>query len=309
MARNNSETKPPYDIVRERVKHVINSPEAPTGPEFSDWTQIGAPQLQQVEDFLGQTHQATLSIGSERGEEVLRPINIDKRFITHLNVMKSYIEALVKIPDFKNFLSEQNITPEFLMALVLLHDYGRVVFNGPFSLTYVDSVSDAVLREVIPSFPTRYLHSMKWITGEVVLPENDDELTTEQKIGLVLKALDTLGKLDANASDQLIDPETFFSEEGAHRRWSNAQLDNVRFPFKVFKYTRAILEGESEEGKSESKRRTRIDVEAEAYTTRDRELTLRGIKMTEKLIGIPFAELRNQAIEVFEDNFRDKDKD
>jgi hypothetical protein len=271
------ELLPYYDSVRGRAERALRV----DSPQVKDWKHITEAELQELETYLHETRKTTSTIGDS--EDALAKLNVDSGFSTHLQVMTAYVEVLSRSPGFAKFLQDQNISPTFMKALVLVHDFGRSIFNGPLPLTYVDGVSDGLLRKKIPHFPTKYLHSIKWITRETQLPENDDELKPHQVIGLILKAIDTLGKLDPEGG--LMDPTFFFSENGPYAKWVEKQVANHRFPFQVIDTRRTFTGGRK--------------ITAEEYAQQDQALTLRGMELTEAVTGMLFSNLRLLAAKQF----------
>ena len=165
-----------------------------------------------------------------------------------------------------------------MKALVLLHDYGRFVFNGPFPLLYVDGVSDGILRINFPDFPRDFLHSIKWITSEESAPDIEDgqilplsAISVSQQIGLMLKTIDTVGKLDSNGA--LIRLEEFFTETGMYKKWVAMQVENDRLPF----HTRG----------------NRV-VTTEQYALNDQRLTESGARLFKEITGMRFNVLQDK---------------
>jgi hypothetical protein len=280
------ELEPYYRSVKDRTQSMIDDVQRPIPPPVDDWKHISDSELQALDAFLEATRETTSRLGEHHGPEVLSNLNVDSRFETHLDVMSAYVDVLARTPFFVTFLREQGISPSFMKALVKLHDFGRSVFNGPLPLKYIDGVSDGILRKILPDFPTQYLHSIKWITGEIILPESDDELSPHQQIGLILKAIDTLGKLDP--AGKLMDPDVFFSENGPYAKWAEEQKLKQRFPFVVVNVKRRF-KGQRE-------------ITAEAYAEQDKALTIRGMRIAETLTGTPFQDLRQRAEVQFENN-------
>lgn len=286
-----------YGGVRERITTVLGIPQASNRsdtftsnaieysvlselrpPIVQKWVHITDEELAEVSKFIKRTQEVTAPIGSDA---LRAKLNADDRFFQHLNVMLAYIDVLCESEQFQEFLKAANIHPNFLRALVLLHDYGRCVFNGPLPLKFVDNVSGALLYKVLPSFPQEYLHTIKWITEEEPFPDMKDgkelevdSISLEYLIGFILKAVDTLGKIDPQGN--LIDINTFFDDNGLYDSWLQKQKANSRLPFNVT---------------------ASVNVTPDQYAANDRRLTEKGAQVIESKTGLPFAEIRNLVAE------------
>lgn len=262
-----------YDSVRTRIKEALNV----NPPQFCSLLDFN---LSSLVEYLGLIFNfSDKPDGLSAGKESL---------FDHLKIMENYFEVLMNYPDFldlaKRVFPEK--TYDFLLLLVYLHDYSRFIFNGPLPLTYVDWVSGGLLRKIVlnqmfpnnPEITQKILncfHSIDWIIGKKTLPQNNNELTDEQKLGLVLKVIDTLGKREK--SGQLRDPNEFFSENGGYSRWLDFQIKNQRFPLKI--------------GPNQF-------IDAQTYAENDIALTKRGIRLIEDLTKEKFATIRNKVQEL-----------
>lgn len=258
-----------YDVVRNQIAKALEiSP-----PQFFSFAEI---DLQRVLQYLELIFSNSYKIGG---------FSSNKEFLfDHLEVMRIYFEVLMSYPSFADLVKKNfpEKTEDFLNLLIYLHDFSRFIFSGPFPLTYGDWVSEGLLRKIVlrnmfPNNPEivekilRCLHSIDWIIGKKNLPENNNDLSDEQKLGLILKAIDTLGKREENG--RLRDPDEFFSQNGGYFKWLRFQIEERRFPLKI--------------GPNQF-------IDAEAYAERDIALTQRGIYLIEKLTGESFAAIRNK---------------
>lgn len=225
----------------------------------------------QKENFLAYL----LALGNACG---LSEKYIDRLVRQHLFAMEAYFNVLLNYQEFQVLLEEvlpgasEQEKRSFLSILVYTHDFGRFVFDdGNLSLTENDALSDALLRVVMPKMFGKKivnkifscLHSIKWITGEKQLPENDEEFTPENKLALILKAIDTLGKATGNAYGELElrHPDTFLAEGGAYDIWLATQVEKGRFPLQA---NGRIISAE--------------------YARKDKELTLRGVNIIRNIV-------------------------
>lgn len=267
--------KPPYDLVRERLAVVYKRGEVVIKPpNIGDWFNISKDDLKGLKEYLDEVYQSTTSINNA-GLNPDEKASLDQ----HLEIMNKYFEVLWRYDGFKDFCEKNNISLEFLKSLVLLHDFSRFIFNGSFPLRYTDCVSDGLIGRIFPNFPKEFLHSIGWITGEKEAPneKNFDSLLS-QIIGLVLKAVDTLSKIEPG--EALRDPEIFFAKGGGYDRWLQFQIDRDRFPFTVMV------------GKGGN--RVKKVVTAQEYAEKDKELTIMGIRIIEGLCGVDFSKIREQ---------------
>lgn len=258
-----------YDLIRSQIKKALEI----NPPQFSSFASI---DFQHVLQYLTRIFLNSSEIGSFSSNK--------ESLFNHLEVMRVYFEVLMSYSTFADLVKKifPEKTEEFLNLLIYLHDFSRFIFSGPFPLTYGDWVSEGLLRKIVlrnmfPNNPEivekilRCLHSIDWIIGKKNLPENNDDLSDEQKLGLILKAIDTLGKREENG--RLRDPDEFFSQNGGYFKWLMLQIENRRFPLKI--------------GPNQF-------IDAEAYAERDIALTQRGIYLIEELTDESFAAIRNK---------------
>lgn len=279
-----------YRHIPARVIPALNTDK----PEILGWHNMGPDDLKMLKGHVMETHTAVkylhqpiktndshLPKTPDQVDETLKILNPDHRFATHIEIMTEYYKKLWESPTFREMANGHSF--EFFAACVIMHDYGRNIFNGPFPLTYIDGVSDGILNKNFPTFPRDYMHTIGWITGVKPMPNEDSPIS--DKFALMLKAIDTLGKIDASTG-HLMDPETFFAEDGAYNRWVALQVKNERIPFDVFITTESI-----EKGKSINKRK-RKSVTPEEYAYNDRTATLLGVKWIEQATGWSFSDIR-----------------
>ncbi len=83
---------------------------------------------------------------------------------------------------------------------------------------------------------------------------------------MILKAVDTIGKNSFDERGRLVfrHPDIFFDEDGNYQKWLEYQKDNHRFPIPL--------------GNGRF-------IDAEEYARRDRELTLRGVKLIKDILS------------------------
>ncbi len=246
----------------------------------SDWKSLTRTQLHAMESYMVGLQQEMNQVGPEDLKETL---NANSAFQTHLVVMREYWAVCNEQPTFAKFIQESEINTAFLDALVFAHDFGRFVFNGPLPLLFIDNVSEGLLKHHFPQFPRQYLHSIKWITGEKRMPGK--HALPAEKIALMLKAIDTLGKFDA--TNTLLDPQNFFAPDGLHAGWIKKQVENGRLPFTI----RGQRQGDGVVRP--------VLVTAETYASNDRAVTMRGIEVLESITQVPFAQIREQVAERF----------
>lgn len=258
-----------YDIVRQRIKRFL---------------EINVPSFLSIDELdISKTRNFLENIFDKTNQN--DGFSADKKSLfEHLEIMEDYFEELMKYHDFSDLATRifPKKTEDYLRLLVYLHDFSRFIFNGPLPLVYVDWVSGGLLKKRVldkmfpnnPELVTKILncfHSIDWITGKKHLPENDNELTDEQKMGLILKAIDTLGKKEKNGN--LRDPDIFFAQEGGYNQWLKFQIDNHRFPLKI--------------GPNQF-------IDAQTYAKNDIALTRRGIALIERLTNEKFGNIREK---------------
>lgn len=263
------ERKVLYDIVRARLRIALSvEPPAFFIPEALD--------LNLVKNYL-------LNVFNKTNFNDGFSVSIES-LINHLEIMDKYFEVLMGYPNFSDLVKK--IFPQkseaFLSLLVWLHDYSRFIFNGPFSLTYGDWVSSALLkkkflRKIFPNNDQivekllNCFHSIDWITGKSPLPEDNNQLSDEQKLGLILKTIDTLAKKESDG--RLRDPNVFFAENGSYYSWLRFQEEKNRFPLKI---------------------KPNQFIDAITYAQNDIALTQRGIALIENLTGTGFSVIKDQ---------------
>lgn len=245
-------------------------------PPPGEWQHIDENGLDALRRFLEQTHACTASIGIDSREEVAEKLNVDENFTTHLLIMHAYIDCLWQYPSFEAWMQKRNISKQFLHALVDLHDYGRLVFNGPLPLTFIDAASDRILKLMVDSGIKEYMHTIDWVTGKEQL---DSNLPVQKKIGLMLKAIDTLAK--RNSAGELRNPQNFFAKGGEHDMWVQRQVENGRLPLRAYE--------PQQNGSYQLKM-----VSPEEYAANDKKLTLRGMQLIELISGESFSEILTQ---------------
>ena len=206
---------------------------------------------------------------------------IERLVKKHLLVMEAYFEALLEYEGFRDLVAtivssiDEEVLRKFLQALVSVHDFGKFVFEGgSVSLVESDEFSDELLEAVLPQIFDKStvdtirgcLHSIHWITREIELPESNDELSPSQKLALILKAVDTLGKaeIDERGNYVLRHPNVFFAEGGGYFQWLEEQEEQGRLP--------VIVNGKT--------------ITANVYAEMDIKLTTRGIRLCVALLGI-----------------------
>ncbi|MBP9700043.1 hypothetical protein KBD71_02055 [Candidatus Woesebacteria bacterium] len=253
--------------------------------EESDWLKITDEQFTSLLELISVirtklTEQTSKEPIQARLEQELNP---DPGFQPHLQIMDSIWGTVYQhSPLFREYLAQQGISYCFLLALDHTHDYGRNFANARFRLSAVDSISSVLLKNRFAHFPMAYLHSIQWITGLETLPEDDAALTTAQRVGLMLKAVDTLGKQDAEGN--YLDPDTLFAPEGAYSRWVAKQIENSRLPFDVI-----------QRNPNDSSDRRRITITPERYAMMDEKLTRRGVRLLEETTGMSYTDIRERA--------------
>lgn len=255
---------------RERIIQTIKSQEVFT-PE-NGWFQISDEELDALWRYLKLTRNRLSRVGNPH---VFRELNANRSFFKHLQVMNTYIDTLCDIPQFAAFLNANGITKNFLHALVMMHDYGRFIFNGPFPLLYVDGVSDGILKANFPTFPRNFMHSIKWITNSETAPDLEDgqhkliyKLSLNEQIGLLLKTIDTLGKYGTDG--HVLKIEEFFAVGGKYQQWIAIQKTNRRLPFYTDGHTL---------------------IQADTYAENDERLTRSGADVITQLTGVPFQDI------------------
>jgi hypothetical protein len=234
-------------------------------------------------------------------KEVAGRNNLNERYVEglldHCLVMEGYFRALLRYSGFRDFVKRVvgvltlDEASKFLQVLVYLHDFGRFFFHGgSLPLTENDHLSSQLLDQALPQiFSDQQLankvkqsfHSIDWITGEQPLPDDDKQLTDEQKMGLILKAVDTLGKMSLNQRGdfEIRHPVIFFGEDDGYHQWLKYQIENKRFPLSV----------------------NDREITAEEYAKKDIQLTMRGIGIMSDVCGIGFC----QQGKINEEDFND----
>lgn len=234
-------------------------------------------------------------------KEVAGRNNLNEQYVEglldHCLVMEGYFRALLRYKGFSDFVmsvagvATKDEASKFIQVLVYTHDFGRFFFHGgSLPLTENDHRSSQLLDQTLPQIFSdqqlankvkQSLHSIDWITGEQPLPDNDKQLTDEQKIGLILKAVDTLGKMSLNQHRdfELRHPEIFFGGDDGYHQWLQYQIENKRFPLSV-------------NGR---------EITAEEYAKKDIQLTMRGISIMSDVCGIGFC----QQGKINEEHFND----
>lgn len=276
----NKDNKTDYRAVRERLKPIVGQEQKLQPPEIKEWFQITPAEVKDLKKYVEQVYQTTKnqnSVGLNDEEK--------KTLDQHLEIMNQYFQVLWQYPDFRNYFNKHGISQEFHAALVQLHDFSRYLFNGQFPLRYTDCVSDGLVGRLFPEFPRAFLHSIAWLTGEkeppnVEILENLPQ-NPAQVCGLVLKAVDTLGKIEPDR--KLRNPSDFFAPNNGYGRWLSDQEAKGRFPFPVLI--------PSPNG------RIRREVKAADYAQKDQWLTNLGIKAIEQLTGGSFAQIQKQVQE------------
>lgn len=256
-----------YQPVKERIKPIYGKHQEIFPPKIDNWFAISPAQNQQLQDYIQQVYVASHN-KNEAGLNPKEKATLDK----HLQVMHAYYDVLWQYPGFKEYFEKQGINREFFTALVNIHDFSRYIFNGSYPLRYTDCVSDGLIGKLFPTFPKQHLHSIGWLTGEEPAPSSTivDSLTpVEQVSGLVLKAIDTLGKIEPEGN--LRNPTDFFAKGKGYDKWLEYQKQMGRFPFPV------LLPSPTG--------RVRHLVTADEYAEKDKELTELGLKMLTKLTG------------------------
>lgn len=268
------------DELLTRLQAVSEIKKAIRPPEIENWLQITDAELERLWLFLQLVYRKLSDSGSEEAKAAL---NVDKdSFSTHLGIMETFIDVIVQTPGFKEFSAELEqkklaINRNFLVALALVHDVGRLVFNGQYSLSLTDGLSEVILRKILPKFPKVWLHSMNWITEQVTPPDMKDgqylepqAIQPEHKVGLLLKTVDTLSKLDPQG--KLIRLNTFYEPNQAYERWIEKQKQNRRLPMRLH---------------------NGVAIDAVTYAENDTRLTKSGAAVIEIITGLPFAELQD----------------
>jgi hypothetical protein len=234
-------------------------------------------------------------------KEVAGRCNLNEQYVEglldHCLVMEGYFRALLRYKGVSDFVkgvagvATEDEAGKFLEILVYLHDFGRFFFHGgSLPLTENDHLSSQLLDQALPQIFSdqqlankvkQSLHSIDWITGEQPLPDDDKQLTAEQKMGLILKAVDTLGKMSLNQRGdfELRHPEIFFGGDDGYHQWLQYQIENKRFPLSV-------------NGR---------EITAEEYAKKDIQLTMRGIGIMSDVCGIGFCQHGNINEEQFND--------
>lgn len=257
--------------VRGRVKTVVDSRrEKPLpGLQPEDWKILDESRISELDSALDAIHQSVALLGNP---EELATLNPDAKFPEHIAIMDSVWHQVWQSEKFRTFAEKEQLSKGFLLALDHLHDFGRLVFNGTLPLLYIDKVSGSIFTVIFPNFPSDYFHSILWISGEKHLPDKDEELSTPQIIGLMLKAVDTLGKRGADG--KIHTPDALFGEGGAYNKWLDRQKESGRLPFSVLI--------------SEAGKRRRDQISPEVYAARDKALTLRGVQLLEQISGLSY---------------------
>jgi len=244
--------KPNYDEVRERVKIFSNSFNEAGFKLQEDYWQMRDEDYKNIRDF-------TLSKSKELVESnphsLLNPtLDGNQGLIAHIDRMTELLAKLWQYDKFRRLFPD-GTDFAFLKFLALVHDYSRFIFNGPFPLTYVDWVGDALVeKRFFPNIPfEKYLHSIRYITGEKEPPDQK-----KTPLPYIFKALDSLGKPGR-------DPEKFLNQD--YDQWLQKQIKLGRFPIKVRK-----------DGKI-------VEVEAEEYKERDIGMIKEGLNLIEEIVG------------------------
>lgn len=263
-----------------RLKAVSEIKKEVRPPEIENYLQMTDDELERLWLYLQDIYKRLSISGSEEAKAIL---NVDKQsFSTHLGIMETFIDVIVQTPGYQKFSTELKqkglaINRNFLVALALVHDVGRLVFNGQYSLSLTDGLSESILRKILPGFPKVWLHSMNWITEQVTPPDMKDgqylvpqAIQPEHKVGLLLKTVDTLSKLDPDG--HLIRLDTFYESGQSYDRWIERQKQNRRLPMRL--YNGAVID-------------------EVMYAENDTRLTKSGAAVIEMMTGLPFAELQD----------------
>jgi len=270
-----------FASVKERLKPIYGKDQEVLPPNVGNWFKITLEQNQQLKDYIQQVYAAS----HDKNAAGLNPkekITLDE----HLKVMHCYYDAMWQYPSFQEYFTKNGVNREFFTALVQLHDFSRYLFNGSYPLRYTDCVSDGLIGKLFPTFPREYLHSIGWLTGEKPAPSPEilqNLQPVDQVCGLVLKAVDTLGKIEPDQS--LRNPADFFAPHRGYDKWLDYQKQMGRFPFPV------LLPSPTG--------RVRHEVTADEYAKKDKELTMFGIQAISKLTAQPnFSQIQTKASEL-----------
>jgi hypothetical protein len=273
-----------YDIVRARVKPVLEYPNnlrAPLITTKEEWFSLKDEQTADLKSYMQAVRKHTSSIPEGISQEDKQLMNANSALDLHVDIVSCYLQKLPQCPAFQQ--QYPTINQNFMKALAYMHDFSRNIFNGPFPLTYVDQVSDGLTRTVFPTFPKEYMHTIDWMTGRKNPPQM--QYKSPDQVAIMLKALDTLGKIDQNG--RLLDPDDFFAENGPYEKWKQRQIDLKRFPLKIVHRSDSLRE----------QNYPRIDVDIETYVERDKYLTYLGVGLLEEFTGKTFGELRDEVQE------------
>lgn len=251
-----------YDEVKLRVKRSRDFFREKGIGDF-DYYQITEDQYQSLKNGLISLSQQFIN------ENLNSKLNPDLNgLLKHLDCMNEVFQWLWNFPQFKEILPEQSRDNfNFIRFLVLAHDLERFIFNGPFPITYIDQVGDALNAKVFfPDFYfDKYLHSIDYITGRKQIPNTQDN-----PLPFIFKVVDSLAKPGR-------DPEKFLSSE--YDQWLEKQVQMKRFPIRVRQY-----DGQFK------------DLQAEDYREKDLNLINTGLDIMTKITGLArddiFAKIR-----------------
>ena len=241
-----------YNEVKERVR-IFSEGFEDTGFKLPEnYCQMTDEEYDKIRDF---TLSKSKELAKTYPDSSLNP-NLDgeQGLIAHIDWMTKLLERLWQYDKFRS-LFPKGTNFAFLKFLALVHDYSRFIFNGPFPLTYVDWVGDALVeRRFFPGIPfDRYLHSIRYITGEKEPPDPQ-----ENPLPYIFKALDSLGKPGR-------DPEKFLNED--YDQWLKRQVELGRFPIKVRRHGKIVK------------------VTALEYKERDIGMIREGLRVIEDIVG------------------------
>lgn len=270
-----------FGPVKERVKTVCGKEKQLEPPVINNWLQVTSQETELLENYIQQAY----NLSHQQNQSGLNPQE-KETLDQHLNVMHRYYDVMWQYPSFKEYFTNNGISRGFFTTLVQLHDFSRYLFNGSYPLRYTDCVSDGLIGKLFPTFPKEYLHPIDWLTGEKPAPSPEilqNLQPVDQVCGLVLKAVDTLGKIEPDQT--LRNPTDFFATHKGYDKWLNYQKQMGRFPFPV------LLPSPT--------RRVRHEVTAEEYAEKDRELTMLGLRTISKLTAQPdFSQIQKKISEL-----------
>src|SRR3989338_31300 len=194
-------------------------------------------------------------------------LNRDEKYEAHLGIMTAIVQQLWSYDEFRG-LFPSGTSVEFAMALCQVHDLSREILNNGSNLPFwlIDYSSEELVAQLFPGFPIEMLHSIDWHFG-IREPSGADT------VGILYKALDTLGKPRVTA-------RTFFDDGGDYDKWVE-RVKNL-FPMAV-----PLGNGQLRQ------------VSLEDYCKRDKEFTLKGIKVLCRIIGSDPFDFLQQTINSF----------